>query len=75
MPKEGWGAKVIDKLSFDLQQSFPDMKGLSTRNIKYMRAFYEAWPTRKIVQEVLAQITWYHNVAVPKKLDKPRTAG
>jgi predicted nuclease of restriction endonuclease-like (RecB) superfamily len=35
--KQGWGAKVIDRLSHDLCQTFPDMKGLSSRNLKYMR--------------------------------------
>ena len=39
---EGWGAKVIDRLSFDLKQAFPDMQGFSPRNLKYMRAFAEA---------------------------------
>lgn len=67
--KEGWGAKVIDRLAFDLRQIFPEMKGLSPRNLKYMRAFAETWPERKIVQEVLAQITWYHNIALMEKLD------
>ena len=36
---EGWGAKVIDRLSSDLSQAFPEMKGLSTRNLKYMKNF------------------------------------
>ena len=67
--KEGWGAKVIDRLSRDLRNAFPDMKGLSPRNLKYMRAFARAWPDRKIVQEVLAQITWYHNITLLEKLD------
>ena len=67
--EEGWGAKVIDRLSMDLGQLFPDMKGFSPRNLKYMRAFASAWPKRAIVQEVLAQITWYHNVALLDKLD------
>jgi len=53
---EGWGAKVIDRLSADLRESFPEMQGLSPRNLKYMRAFAAAWSDRKIVQEVLAQI-------------------
>lgn len=69
---EGWGAKVIDRLSADLRQSFPDMAGLSPRNLKYMRAFAEAWPDRAIVQGPLAQITWYHNIALLEKLDDPR---
>jgi hypothetical protein len=61
--KEGWGAKVIDRLSSDLRDAFPEMKGLSPRNLKYMRAFAESWPDRAIVQGPLAQITWYHNIA------------
>ena len=44
--REGWGAKVIDRLSADLRQAFPDMRGLSPRNLKYMRAFTSAWPER-----------------------------
>ncbi len=67
--EEGWGSKVIDRLSVDLGKSFPDMKGFSPRNLKYMRAFAFAWPGREIVQEVLAQITWYHNLALLDKLD------
>ena len=68
---EGWGARVIDRLSNDLRQSFPDMKGLSPRNLKYMRAFAETWPDKAIVQGPLAQITWYHNIALLEKLDTP----
>lgn len=67
--REGWGAKVIDRLSADLREAFPDMRGLSPRNFKYMRAFAAAWPNRVIVQEVLAQITWYHNVTLIEKLE------
>ncbi len=54
---QGWGAKVIDRLSADLRQAFPEMKGFSPRNLKYMRAFAEAYPDEAFVQEVLAQIT------------------
>ncbi len=68
---EGWGAKVIDRLSADLQAAFPDMRGLSARNLKYMRAFAEAWPERAIVQEALAQIPWYHHIALLEKCRNP----
>lgn len=71
--REGWGAKVIDRLSADLQQAFPDMRGLSPRNLKYMRAFASAWPERQIVQEGLAQITWYHNIALLERLGDSKT--
>jgi predicted nuclease of restriction endonuclease-like (RecB) superfamily len=66
----GWGAKIIDRLAKDLHNAFPDMKGFSPRNLKYMRAFAAAWPEREIVQEPLAQITWYHNLALLEKLTK-----
>jgi predicted nuclease of restriction endonuclease-like (RecB) superfamily len=62
---------VIDRLSHDLKTAFPDMTGLSPRNLKYMRKFAESWPDRKIVQEALAQITWYHNLALLEKCDDP----
>lgn len=66
--REGWGAKVIDRLSADLRGAFPDMQGFSPRNLKYMRAFAEAWPEPDIVQEALARITWYHNIALLEKV-------
>ena len=69
--QEGWGAKVIDRLSRDLSEAYRDMKGLSPRNLKYMRAFAAAWPEREIVQEALAQIPWYHNIALLEKLSGP----
>jgi predicted nuclease of restriction endonuclease-like (RecB) superfamily len=54
--REGWGAKVIDRLALDLQRAFPGQQGFSPRNLKYMRAFAEAWPETVIVQQPGAQI-------------------
>jgi len=65
---QGWGAKIIDRLALDLREAFPEMKGFSPRNIKYMRAFAAAWQDRAIVQAALAQLTWYHNIALLEKL-------
>jgi predicted nuclease of restriction endonuclease-like (RecB) superfamily len=59
--RQGWGAKVIDRLSADLQRAFPKLGGYSVRNLKYMRAFAEAWPDRSIVHQLGAQIPWKHN--------------
>lgn len=66
--EQGWGAKVIDRLAHDLRTAFPDMKGFSPRNLKYMRAFAQAWPDASFVQEVLAQLPWYHQLALLDKL-------
>ena len=65
---QGWGAKVIDQLSRDLTKEFPEMKGFSTRNLKYMRKFAEEYQEVTFVQEVLAQLTWYHNVTLLEKI-------
>lgn len=65
---EGWGAKVIDRLSFDLKEAFPDMKGFSSRNLKYMRKFAESWRDRQLVQRTVAQIPWRSNLALLDKI-------
>ena len=54
--RKGWGAKVIDQLAADLGRAFPDRRGFSARNLKYMRAFAEAWPGEPIGQPRAAQI-------------------
>ncbi|MGZ0715045.1 PDDEXK nuclease domain-containing protein [Pseudomonas palleroniana] len=69
--EQGWGSKVIDRLAQDLRTAFPRMKGFSPRNLKYMRAFAEAWPDSEFVQEVLAQLPWYHQLALLDKLPSP----
>lgn len=66
--REGWGAKVIDRRSVDLREAFPDMAGLSPRNLKYMRAFAAAWNEEPIVQRVAAQIPWRQHQALLDKL-------
>jgi predicted nuclease of restriction endonuclease-like (RecB) superfamily len=65
---QGWGAKVIERLASDLRNAFPDMKGFSTRNLKYMRSFAEAWTDKQIVQQAVAQLPWGHNLVLLSKL-------
>ena len=69
--EEGWGAKVIDRLAKDLKHEFPDMKGFSRTNLLYMRAFAEAYTDEQIVQQVVGQIPWGHNIALLEKLKSP----
>ncbi len=71
--KSAWGSKVIDRLAVDLHTGFPDMKGFSPRNLKYMRAFAAAWPDKSIVQRVIAQIPWRQNIALLEDLREPLT--
>lgn len=64
-----WGSKVVDTLARDLRHAFPDMQGFSPRNLKYMRAFAQAWPDGEFVQAVLARLPWYHQLALLDKLE------
>ena len=70
---QGWGAKVIDRLAHDLRTAFPDMKGFSPRNLKYMRAFADAWPDEAFVQQAVARLPWGHNLVLLDKLPGPET--
>lgn len=65
---QGWGSKVIEHLSKDLKSHFPEMKGFSPRNLKYMRLFAQEYPNVEFVQEVLAQLSWYHNLTLLDKV-------
>ena len=69
--REGWGAKVIERLAQDLRNAFPNMKGFSRANLMYMRAFAEAWPAGEIVQQAVGQLPWGHNLVLLTKLKSP----
>lgn len=69
---EGWGARVIDRLARDLQAEFAGVEGFSSRSLKYMRALAEAWPDAEVVQGLIAQLPWGHNVRVLDRIkDRP----
>jgi predicted nuclease of restriction endonuclease-like (RecB) superfamily len=70
--QQGWGAKVIDRLSQDLRGEFPELKGLSRTNLLYMRAFAEAYSEEEFVQRVVGQIPWGHNLIL---LDRVKDDG
>jgi predicted nuclease of restriction endonuclease-like (RecB) superfamily len=66
--QEPWGAQVIARLAAELRAEFPDMTGLSRRNMQYMRTFANVYPDSTIVHSLLATIPWRHNVALVEKL-------
>jgi len=70
---EGWGTKVIDRLSKDLKDAYPELSGFSPRNLKYMRKFAEHWSDISIVQQVVAQIPWRSNIILLDKLPDEKT--
>ena len=66
-----WGNKFIDSLAKDIKLAFPNAKGYSVRNLKYMAKFAMTYPDRQFVQTVSAQIPWSHNVAILDKVKDP----
>ena len=72
---QGWGARVIDRLAHDLRTALPEMKGFSPRNLKYMRAFAQAWPGAEFVQQAAARLPWGHNMVLLDRLKTPEERG
>jgi predicted nuclease of restriction endonuclease-like (RecB) superfamily len=60
-----WGNAFIKQTSMDLQREFPNMKGFSLRNLYYIKRWYAFWSdSSEIVQQLVAQIPWGHNLGV-----------
>jgi predicted nuclease of restriction endonuclease-like (RecB) superfamily len=67
---QGWGGGVINRLANDLRSAFPDMKGLSARNLRYMTAMVRAWGAVEDAPQVVAHLPWGHIRTI---LDKAAT--
>ena len=65
-----YGAKFVENLARDIKAEFPNVKGFSVRNLKYMRKFAEIMDDKKKVQTVSALLSWSHNTLL---LDKIKT--
>jgi len=61
--------EVIGQLFAHLKNRYPEARGYSPRNLEYRRAFEAAWPDSEVVQGDLAQLPWYHHIALLEKLD------
>jgi predicted nuclease of restriction endonuclease-like (RecB) superfamily len=68
-----WGAKVIDRLSSDLREAFPDMSGLSPRNLLSMKLFAEAFPGDSITKQPVSQLPWGHIIRLLQMVKDPAT--
>lgn len=67
---EGWGTRVIDRLSTDLRAEFPGMRGFSSRSLVYMRTFADRYPG-PIAQHPVAQLPWRHVTTLLDKVADP----
>jgi predicted nuclease of restriction endonuclease-like (RecB) superfamily len=61
---ETWGKSVVENLAQDLRNEFHGIGGFSARNIWYMRDFYLAYYQNEILQPMVAEIGWSHNIYI-----------
>ena len=66
--EKGWGSKVVERLAQDLKREFPEIKGFSARNMRYMKSFAETYPDEAMLQRSVATLPWRHNIALLEKL-------
>ena len=63
-----YGNKFIENIAMELKLEFPDLKGFSARNLKYMKMFYKEYYGREKVQQLAAQLPWWHNVVLAERI-------
>ena len=68
---EGWGAKVIDRLAADLQEEFPDMGGLTARNLLSMKIFAREFSGSPIAKQSVSQLPWGHIIRLMQMVKDP----
>jgi len=68
---EGWGKSVVQRLSSDLRQEFPDVRGFSAQNLWYMRQFYSEYHNSERLQPLVGEIAWAHNLVIMSKCKDP----
>lgn len=73
-----WGEGFITQLSQDLSKAFPEVKGFSQRNLKYIRQWVQFWQTDQAIgQQLVAQLTalpWGHNIILISKCHNQQEA-
>ena len=70
---EGWGAKVIDRLSSDLREEFQEMNGFSARNLGNMKRFASIWSDTSILQQAVAKLQWRSILTLITKIKDNKT--
>ena len=63
----GWGKSVVENLSQDIQKEFPGIQGFSARNMWDMARFYSEYQSNKILQPLVAEISWTKHIVILTK--------
>jgi len=65
--EQGWGKSIVENLAKDLQKEFPNIKGFSATNLWLMRQFYAEYKDNTILQSLIGEIGWSHNLIILNK--------
>ncbi len=68
-----YGSGFVENLARDIKSEFPNARGYSVRNLRYMRRFAEMFDENENLQEPLADLTWYHLQTLMDKIDDKST--
>ena len=63
-----YGNKFIDEVARELKLEYPNTTGYSVRNLKYMKKFYTEYKDNKVMQQLVAQVPWGHNIVLKDKI-------
>jgi len=64
----GWGKAVVERLSSDLKQEFPEIKGFSPQNLWLIRQFYTEYQQTPNLQQLVGEIPWGHNILIMQRI-------
>jgi len=64
--EEKWGKGVVEQVSLDLQDAFPNTKGFSTRNLWWMKQWYLFYASEVSAHQYLAELENSINAAGQK---------
>ncbi len=68
-----YGSGFIKNLARDIKSEFPNSKGYSVRNLRYMRKFAGMFEDIENLQVALADLTWYHLQTLMDKVSDKST--
>lgn len=64
-----WGNAFIENLARDIKATFPNLRGFSERNLRYMSKFAEIYKDLDISATPLQNLPWRHNIVIMERLE------
>ncbi len=66
-----WGDSVVAELAKYIQQTEPELKGFSDKNLWRMKQFYETYKDLPKLSTALREISWSHNLSIFSRCKTP----